>query len=109
MSSKLSGKVAFVTGASRGIGRAIALRLAKDGAKVALNFSSNIAKAEEVKATIESSGGAAMLVQGDVSSLAVVTELIKKVVDDWGRLEKNRNIQLAWTCQPCHTVDQSED
>ncbi|MBQ6297294.1 MAG: 3-oxoacyl-[Selenomonadaceae bacterium] len=87
MSSKLSGKVAFVTGASRGIGRAIALRLAKDGAKVALNFSSNIAKAEEVKATIESSGGAAMLVQGDVSSLAVVTELIKKVVDDWGRLD----------------------
>jgi len=87
MSSKLSGKVAFVTGASRGIGRAIALRLAKDGAKVALNFSSNIAKAEEVKAAIESSGGVAMLVQGDVSSLAIVTELIKKVVDEWGRLD----------------------
>ena len=87
MSSKLSGKVAFVTGASRGIGRAIALRLAKDGAKVALNFSSNIAKAEEVKATIESSDGVAMLVQGDVSSLAIVTELIKKVVDEWGRLD----------------------
>lgn len=87
MSSKLSGKVAFVTGASRGIGRAVALRLAQDGAKVALNFSSNIAKAEEVKAAIESSGGVAMLVQGDVSSLAVVTELIKKVVDEWGRLD----------------------
>ena len=87
MSSKLSGKVAFVTGASRGIGRAIALRLAKDGAKVALNFSSNMAKAQEVKEAIESSGGAAMLVQGDVSNLAVVTELIKKVVDEWGRLD----------------------
>ena len=87
MSSKLSGKVAFVTGASRGIGRAIALRLASDGAKVALNFSSNISKAEEVKAAIESSGGVAMLVQGDVSNLVLVTELIKKVVDEWGRLD----------------------
>ena len=83
----LSGKVAFVTGASRGIGRAIALRLSADGAKVALNFSSNIAKAEEVKSEIEASGGEAMLVQGDVSNFAVVTELVKKVVDTWGRLD----------------------
>ena len=87
MSSNLSGKVAFVTGASRGIGRAIALRLAADGAKVALNFASNSAKAEAVKAEIESSGGVAMLVQGDVAKFEVVTELIKKVVDEWGRLD----------------------
>ena len=87
MSSNLSGKVAFVTGASRGIGRATALRLASEGAKVALNFSSNIAKAEAVKAEIESAGGEAMLVQGDVSNFAVVTELIKKVIDKWGRLD----------------------
>ncbi len=87
MSLNLSGKVALVTGGSRGIGRAIALRLAADGAKVALNFSSNVAKAEEVKSAIEAQGGAAMLVQGDVSSLAVVTELVKQVVDEWGRLD----------------------
>lgn len=87
MSSNLSGKTAFVTGASRGIGRATALRLAQEGAKVALNFSSNIAKAEAVKAEIESAGGEAMLVQGDVSNFAVVTELIKKVIDKWGRLD----------------------
>ena len=83
----LSGKTAFVTGASRGIGRAIALRLAADGAKVALNFASNSAKAEEVKSAIEAQGGEAMLLQGDVSNFAVVTELIKKVVDAWGRLD----------------------
>ncbi|MBQ4405214.1 MAG: 3-oxoacyl-[Selenomonadaceae bacterium] len=87
MSSKLSGKVAFVTGASRGIGRAIALRLAADGAKVALNFASNSAKAEAVKAEIEAAGGAAMLMQGDVAKFEVVTELIKKVVNEWGRLD----------------------
>jgi len=87
MSSNLSGKVAFVTGASRGIGRAIALRLAHDGAKVALNFSSNVSKAEEVKTQIEAAGGVAMLVQGDVAKFEVVTELIKRVVDEWGRLD----------------------
>jgi len=83
----LTGKTAFVTGASRGIGRAIALRLAADGAKVALNFASNSAKAEAVKAEIEAAGGTAMLVQGDVSDFATVTVLVKKVVDQWGRLD----------------------
>lgn len=83
----LSGKVALVTGASRGIGRAIALRLATDGAKVALNFASNIAKAEAVKAEIESCGGEAMLVQGDVADFETVTALVKQVTDAWGRLD----------------------
>lgn len=83
----LSGKVALVTGASRGIGRATALRLASDGAKVALNFASNVAKAEEVKREIEAAGSEAMLLQGDVSKLEVVTELVQKTIDAWGRLD----------------------
>lgn len=83
----LSGKVALVTGASRGIGRATALRLASDGAKVALNFASNVAKAEEVKREIEATGSEAMLLQGDVSKLEVVTELVQKIIDAWGRLD----------------------
>ena len=83
----LSGKVAFVTGASRGIGRATALRLASDGAKVALNFASNVAKAEEVKREIEAAGSEALLLQGDVSKLDVVTALVQKTIDAWGRLD----------------------
>ena len=83
----LSGKVALLTGASRGIGRAIALRLATDGAKVALNFASNVSKAEAVKAEIEAQGGEAMLVQGDVADFETVTALVKQVTDAWGRLD----------------------
>lgn len=80
-------KVALVTGASRGIGRAIALRLAADGAKVAINFAGNLARAAEVKAEIENNGGAAILVQGDVSNFETVNEVVKKVLDTWGRID----------------------
>ena len=83
----LAGKVALVTGASRGIGRAIALRLATDGAKVAINFAGNIAKAEEVKAEIESFGGEAVLVQGNVADFGIVNEVITKVLDTWGKID----------------------
>lgn len=83
----LSGKVAFITGASRGIGRATALRLAKDGAKIALNFASNISKAEEVKSEIEAAGSEAILLQGDVAKFDVVTELINKTIETWGKLD----------------------
>lgn len=84
---KLENKIALVTGASRGIGRAVALRLATEGAKVAINFAGNLAKAEEVKATIESNGGEAILVQGNVADFATVNEIVKKVTDTWGRVD----------------------
>lgn len=84
---KLEGKVALVTGASRGIGRAVALKLAAEGAKVAINFAGNLAKAEEVKSIIESNGGEALLVQGNVADFETVNEIVKKIVDAWGRLD----------------------
>ena len=83
----LEGKTALVTGASRGIGRAIALQLAAEGAKVAINFAGNTAKAEEVKAEIESKGGEALLVQANVASPESVDEMVKKVADTWGKID----------------------
>ena len=83
----LEGKTALITGASRGIGRAIALQLAAEGAKVAINFAGNTVKAEEVKAEIESNGGEALLVQADVASTEAVDEMVKKVVDAWGKID----------------------
>ncbi len=83
----LEGKTALVTGASRGIGRAIALQLAAEGAKVAINFAGNTAKAEEVKAEIESKGIEALLVQANVADSEAVDEMVKKVADTWGKID----------------------
>ena len=83
----LTGKIALVTGASRGIGRAVALKLSGAGAKVAINFAGNVEKAEEVKAEIESLGGSAMLVQGKVDNFEVVNDIVKKIVETWGTVD----------------------
>lgn len=84
---KLEGKVALITGASRGIGRAIALKFAAEGAKVAINFAGNTQKAEEVKSLIESNGGKALLVQGSVADFEKVGEIVGKVVETWGNID----------------------
>ena len=83
----LTGKIALVTGASRGIGRAIAIRLASDGAKVAINFAGNLAKAQEVKSIIEANGGEAMLVQCDVADFNAVEQMIKQITDNWKSID----------------------
>ena len=83
----LDGKVALVTGASRGIGRAVALKLAGEGAKVAINYAGNTAKAEEVKAQIEAMGGTAILVQADVADSIAVEEMVKKVAGELGSID----------------------
>lgn len=83
----LDGKVALITGASRGIGRAVAVKLAAEGAKVAINYAGNTAKAEEVKAEIEKSGGQAILVQADVSNCEAVDAMIEKVTEAFGQID----------------------
>lgn len=83
----LDGKTALVTGASRGIGRAIALRLAAEGASVAINYAGNTAKAEETKAAIEAAGGKAALFQADVSDSAKVEQMVAAVTEAFGTID----------------------
>lgn len=83
----LDGKCALVTGASRGIGKAVALSLAAAGARVALNFAGNVAAAEAVKAEIEAAGGVAVLVQADVSDEAAAQDMVKTAADALGGLD----------------------
>ena len=81
---EFEGKVAIVTGASRGIGRAVATRLAHDGFSIVVNYGSNITKAEEVVAEIKSNNGQAIAIQGDVANVADVDRLFKEAVDAFG-------------------------
>lgn len=84
---RLQGKTALVTGGSRGIGRAIALRLAAEGARVAINYRSQAEAAEAVAAEIRENGGEAALFSADVSTSAAATELIEAVRQHFGRLD----------------------
>jgi 3-oxoacyl-[acyl-carrier protein] reductase len=81
----LSGKVALVTGASRGIGKAIATRLSKDGAFVVINFSNNAALACELVNHIGQEY--AIAIKADVSNINDVKQLVKKTVDKWGKID----------------------
>ena len=83
----LKGKVALVTGASRGIGREIAITLAEKGAFVVINYNGSKEKAEEVKSTIESNGGAADIYQCNVSDFEAVETMVKDVVKAHGSLD----------------------
>jgi 3-oxoacyl-[acyl-carrier protein] reductase len=83
----LSGKVALVTGASRGIGRAVALRLASLGAKVVVNFNQNAAAAHQVVEAIKQNGGDAIAVQGDVSKFDQAQSVVKATIEAFGRLD----------------------
>ncbi len=87
--SDLSVKVALVTGASRGIGRAVALKLAQAGAKVAVNYylKADAAQAEEVAQQIRSQGGECLLIQGDVSQPADVERMVQAAQQAFGRID----------------------
>lgn len=83
----LEGKTALVTGASRGIGRAVAVALAAAGAKVAVNYAGNDAAAEETKAAIEAAGGVAILVKADIAGSEEVEGMVRKTIEAFGRID----------------------
>ncbi|ALA41804.1 MULTISPECIES: 3-oxoacyl-[acyl-carrier-protein] reductase [Paenibacillus] len=87
MSKPLSGKTALVTGASRGIGRSIALALAEAGANVAVNYAGSEAAATEVAEQIRAKGVEAITVQANVGRADEADQLIKDVIGAWGKID----------------------
>lgn len=85
--TRLEGKVALVTGGSRGIGAAVCARLAREGASVIVNYSGNVAAAEQVVAGIVESGGSAVAVQADVSDSSACLGLVERAVQEYGSLD----------------------
>ena len=83
----LENKVALVTGAGRGIGRAIAIALAKEGAEVVVNYNGSEERAKEVKQTIEENGGKASIYKCNVSDFEACEAMIKDIVKGHGRLD----------------------
>jgi 3-oxoacyl-[acyl-carrier protein] reductase len=87
MGQTLAGKIALVTGGSRGIGAAIALQLASEGATVAISYANSAARADEVVGKIVASGGSAVAIKADQAVASEVTGLISGVVERFGKID----------------------
>ncbi len=84
---RLEGRTAIVTGAAKGIGRAVALRLAQESARVAVNYRTSEAEAKQVVEQIVAEGGEALLIQANVCDQTEARGLVRRVIDHWGRLD----------------------
>ena len=105
---KLNGKVAVVTGASRGIGRGIAERLAKEGASIVVNYTRNADEAKKVVAEIEALGTKAVAVQADVGKVSDVRRLFQETHKAFGRLDILINNAGIFWAKPVADVTEEE-
>ena len=106
--SKLSGKVAVVTGASKGIGAAIAKLFAAEGASVVVNYASSKAGAEAVVSAITAAGGTAITVHGDVSKTVEAQGIIDKAIDTYGRLDILVNNSGVYEFAPLEAITEAQ-
>jgi 3-oxoacyl-[acyl-carrier protein] reductase len=102
--SKLTGKVAVVTGASKGIGAAIAKSLAAEGASVVVNYASSKAGADTVVAAITAAGGKAVAMRGDVSKATEAQAIIEAAIKSYGRLDILVNNSGVYEYAPLETI-----
>jgi len=106
--SKLAGKVAVVTGASKGIGGAIAKSLAAEGASVVVNYASSKAGADKVVADITKAGGKAVAVAGDVSKAAAAQGIVDAAVKQYGHLDILVNNSGVYEFSPIESVTEEQ-
>ena len=108
ITESLHGKIALVTGGSRGIGKAAALALARVGAGVAVNYKTHAADAEAVCAEVRSQGGQAVAVQADVSAGDQVAEMVRQVESQFGRIDVLVNNAGITRPQPLDQITQRD-
>src|SRR5258705_6469465 len=106
--SKLTGKVAIVPGASRGIGAAIAKALAAEGASVVVNYASSKAGADKVVAAITAAGGKAVAVGGDVSKAAEAKGIVDAAIKNYGRLDILVNNSGVYEFAPIESITEEQ-
>ncbi|MEG3988026.1 SDR family oxidoreductase [Microcoleus sp. S28C3] len=106
--ASLAGKVAIVTGASRGIGRAIALRLSQEGASVVINYAKGAEQAKEVVSAIEAAGGKALAVQADVSKTAEICNLFDRTLETYAQVDILVNNAGTMINKPVAEVTEAE-
>ena len=108
MNRKLAGKVALVTGGSRGIGAAVARALAEDGADVALSYVNSPDKAKALVRELQGKGVRAVAFQADQAKASQVTQLVRKVVDHFGHLDILVNNAGVFVTGPVSEVDAAQ-